>query len=290
MKKLKITSCLTTILAEGIIQILIAGILAAALIYKVTPIVLLCVCLFVLIFCARAWAGVSLNKVEQDVRLSSTRAFPEDSVQVKVHVKNKKLLPVLMHFVLPGKSIDTLSEEAGLLSFSDYQFQWILTYPKRGVYPLGPLRLEAGDLLGFYSVGDSDGQSWDIVIYPEPVPFSLGTIKSEEFFGNHRGKSFVPDPVLVEGTRDYTPSRPAKNIHWMASAKVGVLQEKILESSTHRKVLLVIDVRGFLEADAGDAFERVLGKAATCLVEYAKRGIFPGLMVNGVTIGQDITP
>jgi uncharacterized protein (DUF58 family) len=287
VKKLKITSFYTTFLADGLIQIIIAGILATALIYKVTSIVLLCVCLLVLNLCAKAWTRVSLNKVEQDVKLSSKRAFPDDPVRVKVHVKNKKLLPVLMHVELQGKSMETLSQEAGLLSFSDYQFEWALTYPKRGVYSLGPLRLAAGDPLGFYSIGESDAESWEIVIYPQPVPFSPGAIKSEEFFGNYKGRSFVADPVLVEGARDYSPSRPAKNIHWMASAKVGVLQEKILDSSTHRKVVLVIDVRGFQEADAGDAFENMLGKVASCLMEYSKRGIFPGLMVNGVRAGRD---
>lgn len=287
MKKVKILTNYPTILVDGIIQMITIGVLMAALIYKVTSLILLCVSILVLTLCARVWAKVSLNKVEQDVKLSTKRAFPDDPIELKIHMKNKKLLPVLIHFEFQGESMKTLSQEAGLLSFSDYTFEWNLTYPKRGVYSLGPLQLSAGDLLGFYSIREDRPRFWEMVIYPKLVPFSIGTLKSEDFFGNHIGKNFVTDPVLVAGTRDYTPSRPAKNIHWMASAKTGVLQEKILESSTHRKVVLFIDVKGFQEDNAIDEFETMLSKAATAIVELSRKGIYPSLLVNGVIRGRD---
>lgn len=287
MKKIKINSNYPTILVEGIIQIIIVGVLIAALIYKVTGLILLCLCILVLNFFAKVWAKVSLSKVEEDVSLSTKRAFPEDSIQLKIRVKNKKLLPILMQFKIQGESMKKRSREAGLFSFSDYKFEWILTYPKRGVYSLGPLQLSAGDPLGFYYIRQEDPRFWEVVIYPELVPFSIESIKSQDFFGNHINKNFVQDPVLVAGTRNYTSSRPAKNIHWMASAKTGVLQEKILESSSHKKVILVIDVKGFQNNNAVNEFETMLGKAATTIVELSRKGIYPSLMVNGVIRGRD---
>ncbi len=335
-QKIKINSTASTIFAEKLIQTGVIGILAAALIYRATSIVLLCICALVLSLGAKAWARVSLNKMEQSLQLSTKRAFPNDPIQVKVHIRNKKIIPVWVRIEIEGGEgtlrpqsqlqnhsqtesesrtqmqsqpqfqtqselqsqqelkaqfqdrLQPLSQETGLSSFGDYRHQWDLTYPKRGVYSLGPLRVSGGDLLGFYSVQKSDAQMREVIIYPELIPFSPGEIKSESLFGNHITRNFIEDPVLLAGTRDYTQSRPAKNIHWTASAKTGVLQEKVLESSAHKRVLLIVDVEGFKEADAFDEFEYTLSKAATATVELFKAGISPGLMVNGVLTGGGV--
>ena len=61
----------------------------------------------------------------------------------------------------------------------------------------------------------------------------------------HTGRGPVDDPAWYAGTREYSGLRPAKNIHWKASARLGALQEKIYEPTYHRKVLFVFDAQSY---------------------------------------------
>ncbi|MBW1691959.1 MAG: DUF58 domain-containing protein, partial [Deltaproteobacteria bacterium] len=47
------------------------------------------------------------------------------------------------------------------------------------------------------------------------------------------------------GTRDYQNWRPARHIHWKASASHNRLQEKVFEPSEQEKVLLAVEVSQF---------------------------------------------
>ena len=95
----------------------------------------------------------------------------------------------------------------------------------------------------------------------------------------------VPDPVYPVATRDYHHGRPARHIHWKASARHNRLQEKIFEPTAHGKSLLVVDVKQFVENKAEDAFERTLEAAASIAVKMEQQGISVGIASNGSLAG-----
>jgi hypothetical protein len=95
----------------------------------------------------------------------------------------------------------------------------------------------------------------------------------------------VHDPVYILGTRDYQHGRPAKHIHWKATARHHKLQEKVFEPSAQEKVLLVLDVRPYAEQKAEDEFESALEIIASMAASLDGRNCAVGLVTNGVVAG-----
>jgi hypothetical protein len=98
----------------------------------------------------------------------------------------------------------------------------------------------------------------------------------------------VRDPVYILGTHDYQFGRPARFIHWKASARRRVLQEKVFEPAEQEKVLIVVTVEDFVEAGGADAFERTLEAAASIAVLFNERGIAIGFITDAALTGKDI--
>jgi uncharacterized protein (DUF58 family) len=158
---------------------------------------------------------------------------------------------------------------------------------KRGVYDVGPVRIMSGDLFGFFPKEKEMEKSFELVVYPKLVPLKTFSLPRRDFFGAAGAESPVKDPVYILGTTDYCHGRPAKSIHWKASARHHRLQEKVFEPSAQEKILLVVDVDGFQEERAIEPFERTLEAAASLAVQLDRRGFALGLLTNGTTRGRD---
>ncbi len=87
-------------------------------------------------------------------------------------------------------------------------------------------------------------------------------------------------------TRDYQENRPARHIHWKASARHDRLQEKVFEPSIQQKILLVMDVCGFTE-DTEQLFEQMLEAVASLAVNFETWGKTFGLASNGALVTVD---
>ncbi len=95
----------------------------------------------------------------------------------------------------------------------------------------------------------------------------------------------MQDPVYPIATRDYRHGRPARHIHWKASARHNRLQEKIFEPTAHGKSLLVVDVKQFAENEAEESFERTLEVVASLAVKMEQQGNPVGIASNGSLTG-----
>jgi uncharacterized protein (DUF58 family) len=147
-----------------------------------------------------------------------------------------------------------LSAGGGVLWYQSVHHHWNVTAARRGVYAIGPLRLGSADLPGFFPGEREVGARVEVIVYPMLVPLDTLDLPKRDFFGASGGRSPVKDPLFMLGTTDYVPGRPARHIHWKASARHHRLQEKLFESSHQEKALIVVDVKGFDEDP--DSFER----------------------------------
>jgi uncharacterized protein (DUF58 family) len=93
-----------------------------------------------------------------------------------------------------------------------------------------------------------------------------------EYFGIHPAKGIIEDPAWYEGTREYSGNRPARNIHWKASARLDVLQEKIFAPTSHQKVFFIFDGQGFEKAEDIVGFERSLEALAALASQFIESG------------------
>jgi uncharacterized protein (DUF58 family) len=243
----------------------------------------------------KLWARISPARMRCTLALEKNKVFAGDTLLLKAHAENGKFLPVWLEVEVPvdGSSYSLPSEtplvgQRSLLWYQMTGFQWEFTAATRGVCEIGPLTILTGDLFGFFQKERKIGETLQAVVYPRLVPLGPFSLPRRDFFGVPGGESPVDDPVYILGTTDYQNGRPAKYIHWKASARHHRLQEKVFESTEQEKILLVVDVDQFVKAEADNEFESTLEVVASVAVRLDRQGCAVGLLTNGVT--QGISP
>lgn len=230
----------------------------------------------------QAWGRLSHSRLSVSLSVERFRLFPGESFELRAEIFNRKLLPVWMRLGLPYSTALTLTttdgkensveSETGLMPFERVTGSWTFRAERRGVHRLGPAMVVAGDLLGLYRKEKPLSFKRDIVVFPRLVPISDLALPFRDYFGIHPSKGIIEDPAWYEGTREYSGNKPAKNIHWKASARFDALQEKIFEPTSHRKVFFLLDGNGFLEAEDSAGFEAALEILGSLAARFAETG------------------
>lgn len=241
----------------------------------------------------KIWTRIAGKNIIHHMGTDRTRAFPEETVALSVTVENHKPLPVSVEVAAPidgplNAHVDSqpFGGQQTLLWYQRTRFKWRLTAPRRGIYTIGPLYVSSGDLLGFFQNTSESDEKLEVVVYPRIVPLAPFNLPKREFFGIPGGESPVDDPVYILGTSDYHYGRPARYIHWKASARHQRLQEKLFDSSVQEKILFLVDSAGFVQFDAGESFESGLEVIASLAVQFDRRGCAIGLLTNSVVSGS----
>jgi uncharacterized protein (DUF58 family) len=275
-----------------IVQAFMIFFLFFSLLYDVAELTLFTLIILAMGFGSYLWSQASLNHVECKITLNRVRLFPGERLKIYVQAINSKLLPFLfkVDLFVPKAIVDSeagrwISAESSLLWYQQYVFSKEFFPNKRGVYDLGPPKLKGGDLFGFFFKNKEIKERFEIVVYPRIVNIRSITLPKREFYGIPGTQSPVEDPVFVFGTREYQPGRPARKIHWKASARYNLLLEKLCEPAEQEKVLILFDVDKFENEQAKEAFERTLEVIASLILQLDRRGIAVGFATNGNILG-----
>jgi uncharacterized protein (DUF58 family) len=280
----------SSLFVTSLILFFVGLILFAALINGARDLVVLCVLVFAVMGGLRLWTLAASRRSEYAVSVNRTKIFAQESISLSVRIANRGILPTAFEVHVPLNSLSlpdgqgVAHGEGGLLWFQSADVTWEVDAKHRGVYTLGPTTVSAGDILGFYSGEMGRKEEREIVVYPKIVPLRPFEIPRRDFFGIPGGESPVDDPVYILGTIDYHYGRPAKYIHWKASARHHRLQQKVFEPTEQEKLLLVVDTDTF-EIDDGDAFEETLEVVASLAAQLDRRGCAVGLLTNGKVNG-----
>jgi uncharacterized protein (DUF58 family) len=240
----------------------------------------------------RLWSRASLFRLDISINMSADRLFPGDDLGLRVKLENRKMLPIIagLEFqspaLLDNENQDTLRGETRLLSFEKSERRWKLRAKKRGLASLGDIRISSGDILGLHKREKLITHPGEIIIYPQRGELQPLNIPFQEFFGINASKGPVEDPAWYAGTRDYSGNRPARNIHWKASARLGKLQEKLYEPTSHRKVLLVLDLSDFKLFEEEETLEHLVTSVGTLAAVLMETGASFGLVTNAVLSGD----
>ncbi|MCX7787851.1 MAG: DUF58 domain-containing protein [Spirochaetes bacterium] len=245
------------------------------------------------------WARFAPFKVFPHLHMARTRLFPGEDLHLELFIRNEKLLPFYFSLEAPfhieGQSI--------IPPFSQFHRSWNISLRKRGVYPLESCSLAFGDPFGLSLTKQSLPLPEEIIVYPRMKPIEGPISQFQEFFGLHPAKGLVEDPAWYAGTRDYTGDRPARFIHWKASARIGTVQEKIFEPTSHAKILVLVKVEGFTRAlskissadpsqgilsraDLENAFENLLETVASWAYLSFKQGASLAFVTDGELVGD----
>ena len=245
---------------------------------------------------ARLWSRYGLSGIRCYSAVDRDKVFPGERLSLTVRAENAKFLPVWLQMTVPvagplhpGSKEAAFTEESGLLWYQKARFEWDLTAQRRGVHRVGPPYIKAADIFGFFPREREEHESLHVIVYPRLVPLTPISLPRRDLFGVPGSKSPVQDPVYILGTRDYQQWRPARYIHWKASARHNRLQEKIFEPSEQEKVLMAVEVSLFSENNAEEGFEHTLEVVASLAVRLDQQGFAVGLVTNGAVDGGSPT-
>lgn len=275
-----------------LIQVLVGIFLFIALLHGERGLALLALLLLGIAMAARLWSRLSLSGTRCTLLVDRGKLFPGESLTLRLRAENAKWIPVWLRVSLP--SVDglhpspgerPLTGECGLLWHQRADFTWELVARRRGLYRVGPAKMKVADLFGFFPREKRTEGHSELVVYPRLVPLRPFLVPRTDIFGVPGAKSPVQDPIYILGTREYQPWRPARHIHWKASARYHRLQEKVFEPSEQEKLLVALEVSQFQERQAAERFERTLEVVGSLAVQSHQRGYALGFVTNGLVEG-----
>ena len=283
-----------TIFSSRLIGMLVAFLLFLALLYRQNNLALLTLLILLLMGGSKLWSRMSLANVFCSMQTNRQRLFPGETLSLTINIENAKFLPIWVRIDWPHTSIlgskndsSDIRQETGLLWHQRASFKQDLVAYKRGCYDLGPSHIATSDVFGFFSTQKRQSEQVEIVVYPRIVDLEPVSLPRHDLFGTPGSRSPVGDPVYIIGTQEYQPARPARHIHWKASARQLKLQEKVFEPSEQGKVLLILDVHSFEAESDFDAFETTLEVMASLCMRLDQAGLAVGFLTNGTIKGAD---
>lgn len=288
-------SRVSTIFIVPLTQFIVGSLCFVALLHGQRDLVVLAILVLAVMGVIRLWSRISLSGITCSSKVDKLKVFPGEVLTLQVRVENAKFLPVWLRITMPidgslKASFDdtTFTNESGLLWYQKAYFNRSLVAQQRGIHSIGPPHMQVADLFGFFPRKRVEQQDLHVIVYPRLAPLKPVSLPRQDFFGLPGAKSPVQDPIYILGTRDYQHWRPARYIHWKASARHKLLQEKVFEPSEQLKVLFIVDVDQFAKNNAAKEFEHTLEVVASLAVQFDRKGYAMGFVTNGVVRGGPV--
>ncbi len=267
------------------------------------PLVMVTTFLLIVLGVAAWWSSRSLKDVRYRRRFHYRRAFPGETSHVDLVIENKKMLPIPWLRIGDGwPEAIQLDETAYLERSSDpgyrdlihlvslrwfgrMRYHYRMTFKKRGVHPIGPVRFESGDPFGLFEKFTMQKQEEYLTVYPHILPLAELNLKPEDPFGDIASRRHIyDDPSRPIGVRPYHPEDGFRRVHWPATARTGELQTRILQPISSQVMMACLNVATFPERWQGvnpELLERLVDIAATVIHTGIKNGYSVGLLSNG---------
>jgi len=269
-----------------------------------------------------AWltGRVALTGVSYDRTLLPGRLFPGDGAELRIRIRNQKLLPlswmsindpVQFNVIRATRDLSDLLRFSGGIEvseslghslvndlaigpFGEVERTYTLTAVQRGVYTLGPAEIETGDLFGVFRHKANLGERLEVIVYPRIFrPEEIGLPFRESLGEVVARRSLYDDPTLIAGSREYRRGDPLRRVHWKATARTGELQVRFNDPSTTAKLMIVLNLNTFQHVWQGVELERMessIDVAASLALWALQKRFVVGLRSNGVVAGAEETP
>ena len=238
---------------------------------------------------SRLWARRTEERLSVQRRFVN-RAFFGDQVPVDVIVRNTGWLPIPWLEVNETLPVQLTSPPfyrrvVSLGMHERRHFHYILNCRQRGYYPIGPLTLQSGDLLGFVARSLTQAASDYLIVYPRVVPLHrLGLPTHSPLVALPARSPLFEDPARVMGVRDYQRGDSPRRIHWTATASAGRLLVKQYQPAIARETLICLDMDGadYEQGHRHAAVELAIVTAASIASHISVREKLPvGLATEG---------
>ncbi|HZW02620.1 MAG TPA: DUF58 domain-containing protein [Anaerolineaceae bacterium] len=249
------------------------------------------------------WRKHSLDQVQYRRKWIYTRGFPGETADVQLEVENRKRLPVSWLKAVDNWPVAAPPVERDLLSPSHLVERGFLTnifslrgfqrahrtyrfrFDQRGIHPIGPVRLESGDLFGLFEEAQTLEPADQLTVFPEVLPLESLRLPAEDPFGDRQApRRLFEDPNRTIGVRGYHPEDEMRRIHWPATARTGSMQVRLYQPVSARVLMVCLNVstsEHIWQGTASAPLEQIVKIAATICYHGMEDGYSVGLISNG---------
>lgn len=245
----------------------------------------------------------ALRKVSYTRSFSRRRCFAGERVELVEVLRNDKLIPVpwvrVESRVSPNLrfksqenldiAMDTFHKSLFFLGgYSRITRRHEIHCLKRGYYDCSAVYMASGDLFGLASMRKDFMGDAKLTVYPaipkaEDLPESALKWQGDVVVR----RWIMPDPMLVNGIREYRSGDSRKDVHWAATARTGRLQVKTHDYTVSPRVMLCLNtqihdrVYGSMEPAEIDFLENGVNITAALAAWCCENGIDMGFCCNG---------
>lgn len=262
-----------------------------------------------LILLANYWHQHALDQVIYTRRIRFRRGFPGESSDLSLEVENRKLLPLSWLRITDTWPIPVSPEDQTILApthipgigalITLVSMRWRqrirrtyrLLFRSRGLYELGPVRLESGDLFGIQQIEKVEPHHELLTVFPELLPLASLAVDTDDPFGDRRARrSLFVDTNQPIGVRPYAPEDDFRRIHWPATAHTGDLQVKVYAPVSTKTLMICLNVSTSPYHWLGTlprTLEQLVRISATLAYHGVQDGYAVGLISNGCLAHSD---
>lgn len=259
---------------------------------------------------SRLWWDNSLRSLTYERKVSQTRAFFGDVVEVELLATNAKPLPISRWDVadMVSSNVEVTGRELersdqgnsrilrtvySLGMYERVQYTYRVPCRSRGWHKFGPARAIASDPLGLVARREELPGEVRFLVYPRVVPITDLVVPARQPFGDFRPEqSLIEDPMRMAGVREYVPGDSPKRIHWRATARTGVMQTRVYEPSASPVAAVFLDTITFSylwEGQNSELLELAVTTAASLSSQLLQGRYQVGLYANAPIPGKSRT-
>ncbi|GLY05498.1 DUF58 domain-containing protein [Actinoplanes sp. NBRC 101535] len=141
---------------------------------------------------------------------------------------------------------------------------------RRGLVPIGPLRITRGDPFGLISLDRVHGGTTTVRVHPRIHPLAAVPAGLTRSLDGQADR--VPHGTITfDALREYVPGDELRRVHWRSSAKVGELMVREQLDTAEPSLVVLLDDRS--AGHRGDSFEDACEAAASVLAATVREGL-----------------
>jgi uncharacterized protein (DUF58 family) len=157
----------------------------------------------------------------------------------------------------------------------------------RGLFRLGPTKLETGDPFGIFSVTHSFPASMPLLVLPPIVPLPSIEVAPGGRSGEARPRANILDRTVSAATvRNYAPGDSRRWIHWKTTARRDDLYVRLFDSTPSADWWIILDMDENVQLGEGD--EATDEHGVILAASLADRGVRLRRAVGFVAQGADL--
>lgn len=236
----------------------------------------------------RWWSRRALNAIGSERKLQP-RVFLGEAVNVELELSNASWLPVVwmrLHEALPLELAvpNFFQQVISLAPHEHLKCAYQLQARKRGYYPIGPLTLYSGDILGLADQAKKEVRPEYLTVFPKIVPLNNVILPSRSPMGSLRHhQPILEDPNRVRGKREYVAGDSLRRVDWKSTAATGQLQVNLFEPSISLVTSIFLNLNGddYHYKTRAPNIELAIVVAASIANWVVNKKQSVGLMTNG---------